>query len=200
MSNEGTEKDLLDPKESMRVIRQVIDVAKKSAQEDGFHFMLWGGIVPVSAVTEWYLWRSTDFGAPWVVWGILPAIGGLIAMLYEWRRGRSGRPENMVRTWYSWVWGAFVLSLVLALFFATQNRLSPAPLVLTLSAFATFLSGLMLQFAPLRWGALVQWIGAAVCFFIAPQDGNLVLALATVLAYLVPGIMLHREYRRSHVR
>ncbi len=67
-ANKGTEKDLLDPKESMRVIRQVIDVAKKSAQEDGFHTIL-GGIVPVSALTEWYLWRSTDFGAPWVVWG-----------------------------------------------------------------------------------------------------------------------------------
>ncbi len=93
-----------------------------------------------------------------------------------------------------------MLSLVLALFFATQNRLSPAPLVLILLALATFLSGLMLQFAFLRWGALVQWVGAAVCFFITPQDGNLVLALATVLAYLLPGVMLHRECRRSHIR
>ncbi|MDW8230115.1 MAG: hypothetical protein RMJ33_09785, partial [Saprospiraceae bacterium] len=67
MSNEGMENDILDPRESMRVIRQVIDVAKRSAQEDGFHFMLWGVIVPVSAVTEWYLWRMTDFGAPWIV-------------------------------------------------------------------------------------------------------------------------------------
>ncbi len=198
MAKELWEKDAPDPRESLRVIQEVIDVAKRNVQENGFHFLLWGVLITVSALGEWSLWNATDFGAPWLVWAIFPPIGGIIALVYEWQRDRAKRPENVVRRWYGQVWLSFVICLVLLLMFGLRYRVPPTPLVMVMAGFATFLSGTLLQFAPLRWGGVALWAGAVACLPLAAEQHGLVMATATVLGYLAPGLMLHRQYRKSH--
>jgi len=192
------EKDALDPRISLEVIREVIELAKKNTQENGFHFLLWGVVITASALANWYLLNVTDAKQPWLPWLILPLIGGISGLVYEWRRERGGRSQNIINKWYGLVWLGFLPCLVVAIFFSVRGGLSPIPVVLLLAAFATFVSGILLQFAPLVWGSSFLWLGALLCLFVLPQHHGLVMAAAILLGYLAPGWMLQQRARKQH--
>lgn len=193
------EEKILNPEESLRIIRETIDVAKKGVQENGFHFLLWGWLVVLASLGEYYLRQTRGGTDPYLVWAIMPLIGVPAALIYEWRRDKKHHERNLVREWYGLVWAGFAVSLVLSLVLAIRNQVSPVPLVMTLAAFATFVSGLLMRFRPLVFGATVLWLGAAVCLALPMGVHVLVQAGGIVLGYLVPGYMLNYKARQNHV-
>ncbi len=199
MKEERSEEKVLTPQEGFEVIRQMIELAKRDVRDDGFHFLLWGAIVAVSALTEWYLQNMTETENVWLPWFILPAVGGLTSLLREWKRERTKRSESVIRKWYGQIWLAFVVCLAFALFYSIWHQRPPIPLVLMLSAFATYLSGVLLQFAPLRWGSLALFAGGVLCFLLMPSQHSLVMVAAIVLGYLLPGFLLNHQYRNRYV-
>lgn len=192
------EEKILNPQESLRIIRETIDVAKKGVRENGFHFLLWGWLVVFASLGEYYL-RQTGGASPYLVWAIMPLIGVPAALIYEWRRDRKHHERNLVREWYGLVWVGFAVSLTLSLVLAIRNQVSPVPLVMTLAAFATFMSGLLMRFTPLILGAVVLWAGAAVCLALPMNAHVLVQAAGIALGYLVPGYLLNQKARQPNV-
>ena len=193
------EEKILNPQESLRIIRETIDVAKKGVQENGFHFLLWGWLVVLASLGEYYLRQVRGGTDPYLVWAIMPLIGVPAALIYEWRRDKKQHERNLVREWYGLVWLGFAISLILSLVLAIRNQVSPVPLVMTLAAFATFMSGLLMRFKPLVFGAIVLWGGAAICLALPMGEHVLVQAVGIALGYLVPGYMLNHKARQGHV-
>jgi FtsH-binding integral membrane protein len=111
----------------------------------------------------------------------------------------SKKSGNTVREWYGYLWLGFGISLVLALVTSILRQTPPVPMVLIVAGFATFMSGILIRFRPLVFGGIVLWVGAALCLAVAVREHSLVEAGAIVLGYLVPGYMLNRKTRRSHV-
>ena len=68
-----------------------------------------------------------------------------------------------------------------------------------LVGFATFMSGILLRFTPLIFGAVTMWVGAVVCMLLTPDEHVLVQGVATILGYLVPGYWLNHQSRNRHV-
>lgn len=190
----------LNPQESLRIIRETIDLAKNSFHENGFHFLLWGCLVVLCCLAHYYLEVVAQYPHPDLAWGAMTAIGLPAALIYEWRRGKQEKTNNLVRDWHGLVWLGFGISMLIAIPFAVRNGLSPIPLVLVLSGFATFMSGVLLRFRPLIVGAVLIWAGSLACLWLAPVQHLLVQAVATALGYLVPGYMLHLQSRRHHVQ
>ncbi len=195
------EKDFetFDPQQSLRIIRETIDVAKKSVGENGFYFLLWGVLTAGASLADWYIENtmhpSSIHGLPWLA---MLVIGFPATFIYGWlRRKRGEKPDTIVSKWYGWVWAAFGVSLAIVLPMAGASRVSPVPFVLVLAAFATFLSGVLLQFKPLRLGGLALWAGAVLCFWVAPANHPLVEAVFIVLGYIVPGLLLNKQYREQ---
>ena len=190
----------LNPQESLRIIRETIDLAKSSFHENGFHFLLWGWLVVLCCVAHYYLEVVAQSAHPELAWMAMTAVGVPVALIYEWRRGKRQKVNNLVRTWHGLIWLGFGISMVIAIPFAVRNGLSPIPVVLVLSGFATFMSGVLLRFRPLLVGAAVIWAGGLACLWLSPVQHLLVQAIVTALGYLVPGYMLHLQSRSSHVQ
>lgn len=190
----------LNPQESLRIIRETIDLAKNSFHENGFHFLLWGCLVVLCCSAHYYLDVVAQYPRPDLAWMAMTVVGLPVALIYEWRRGKRQKVNNLVHSWYGLVWLGFGISMIVTIPFAVRNGLSPIPMVLVLSGFATFMSGVLLRFRPLVVGAAIIWAGGLACLWLTPAQHLLVQAIVTALGYLVPGYMLHSQSRRSHVQ
>lgn len=191
------EEKVLNPQESLRVIRETIDLAKSSLRENGFHFLLWGWLVVLTCAVHYYLVAvaGVDGKTASMSWLGMTFVGAPVALIYEWRREKKQRAPNLVRDWYGRVWLGFGVSLFLAIFLAVMNGLSPIPFILVLVAFATFVSGTLLRFRPLIFGAAAVWACALACTFLTPSEQLLAEAVAVVLGYLIPGYLLNARSR-----
>lgn len=72
------------------------------------------------------------------------------------------------------------------------------PLVLMLYGMPTFLSGVILKFKPLRIGAICCWGLALVSVLIPYQFSFLLLALAVITTWIVPGYLLRSRFKTQH--
>lgn len=193
------EERTLNPQESLRVIRETIDLAKHSFRENGFHFLLWGWLVVIASAANYYFAEIQPVPRPEMAWMVMVVVGVPVALIYEWRRGKREKVDNLVRDWYGLVWLGFAISMMIAIPTVTRGGLSPIPFILVLVGYGTFMSGALLRFIPLFIGAAVMWAGALWCMFLTPSQHLLVQAGSAVLGYLIPGYLLNAQSRRSHV-
>ncbi len=193
------EEKILNPQESLRVIRETIDLAKNKLRDNGFHFLLWGWLVVCASLLDYYLTKMGIGGTTHVAWMIMPVIGVPAALIYEWRRGKRDTQPNILRDWYGYIWLGFGISLIITILLSIRAQISPVPFILILVGFATFMSGILLRFTPLIFGAVTMWVGAVVCMLLTPDEHVLVQGVATILGYLVPGYWLNHQSRNRHV-
>lgn len=191
------EDKVLNPEESLRIIRETIDLAKNGLRQNGFYFLLWGWLVVLTCAVNYYLIAiaGMDPEKAGMAWLGMVVIGFPVAMIYKWRRDKAEQAPNLVRQWHARVWMAFGISLFLSIFLSASNGLSPIPFILVLVGFATYMSGILLRFKPLLYGAGASWLAALVCTFLNPTDQLLCEAVAVVLGYLIPGYLLNAQSR-----
>jgi hypothetical protein len=187
-----TEELSLSPEESLQIIRQTIDLAKRNVRDNGFHLLLWGALVVVAGLVDFYFEQQLGATNQHRAWGVMPLVGVPVAILYELRRQRTQRSANLVHQWYGYVWLGFGITVPLVVLFALQQRLSPTPLIMAVTGFALFVSGILLQFRPVVVGAVVIWAGALASILLSPSWHSLIIAVAVGLGYLVPGFLLQR--------
>ncbi|MBN8678350.1 MAG: hypothetical protein J0M29_09000 [Chitinophagales bacterium] len=194
-----TTEKILSPLESLQVIRETIDIAKRTFRDNGFHFLLWGWLVAIASLVHWYLATNNLHEHPEMAWGIMVIIGMPAAIIREWRREKNKREPNVFSQWYNMIWLGFGISMILAITLAVKNHLSPTPFILILMGFATFMSGIMLKFRPLIFGAIVIWAGALWCLFLSDVQHLLVQGACAIFGYLLPGYLLNQEVKKGHV-
>jgi hypothetical protein len=194
------EEKTLNPQESLRIIRETIDLAKSSIWQNGFHFLLWGWLVVFASLADYYLSVVVHSPKHYMAWLSMTVIGVPVALIYEWRREKKAPTvANTVRSWYGRVWLAFGISLFITILLTAGARLSPIPHILVLAGFATFVSGALLRFKPLVYGSIAMWVGAMVCLVTNYQEHLLVEAVAMVAGYLIPGYLLNIQVRNRNV-
>jgi len=195
---EQTEK-ALSPQESLRVIRNTIDLAKRSFRDNGFHFLLWGWLVVLASTVHWYLLVNRLHPNPEIAWAVMVVIGMPAAFIREWLRKKETQTPNLFHRMYGIIWVGYGISMALTIPLAASNGHSPVPFILVLTGFATFMSGIILSFKPLIFGAATIWAGALWCLFLSSDQHLLVQAASAVFGYLLPGYLLNHQMRENNV-
>lgn len=70
-----------------------------------------------------------------------------------------------------------------------------AAFFLMLYGFPTFVTGATQKFRPMFWGGLFCWACAIATLYTELRIDLLLIALSAIVAWLVPGILMEREYR-----
>jgi len=70
-----------------------------------------------------------------------------------------------------------------------------APLFLMLYGLPTFITGAGTKFRPMVIGGIFCWLASVITIYTPGKIDLLVTALAAILAWLIPGIILERDYR-----
>ena len=189
----------LSTQESIRVIQETIDLAKRNFRNDGFHFLLWGWLVAIASGLDWYLAVVRHYEKHSLAWLIMVLVGVPISLIREWRKRRYEKMYNIVRAWYGLIWLGYGISMALTILMSARWGISPIPFILVLTGFATYMSGILLKFTPLHFGAAVIWAGALWCLFLPKEQHLIVQGATAILGYLIPGYLLNSQ-SKNHVR
>jgi hypothetical protein len=188
------------PEDSLRVIQTMIDKTRTSVADNSFYFLLRGWLVLTGSLLQYILFvivRTPLHGAAWNVM----FLGFIISII---RRVKAG--PSPVKTYIDeglasiWLCLAIVQALVVFVFFRFGGWDYCYTAFILLYSIGSFLTGRLLQFPPLVWGAAACWAMAVTTTFVDTPAKMLIMAGAILVSYIIPGYLLRSEYRRQLVK
>lgn len=196
MENKGN----MQAEESLAIIREMIGRAKKSFSKISFHFLLWGWLLFFAGIGQYILLRVLEYEHFYIVWPIIGAVGGIAASIYGAKQKKSKKVQaGYMDKVYSYVWGGFIISLILIIMGCLVNSTDPNPMVMLLTALPTFITGGAIKFRPLILGAVVFWVLGSLNFFFLKEYSSLVFSVAILLGYIIPGHLLNNAEQHGKV-
>ncbi|MCX6281878.1 MAG: hypothetical protein NTU51_07940 [Bacteroidetes bacterium] len=218
--------NLLNEKESLELIGQMISTAKNNLQKGtGKIFLLWGylvaGISFGTVVLSMILPKETAYHA-YLLWFLM-----FLGMPVHFWLLKKREHERLVMTYIEklmrWVWIGFTISILVVVvgmlldtvilsYFVSDAKgdnfvywfqwLLLTPIMLCLYGFALFVSGKAYGFKPLVIGGIVCFIGSFLLLFSIHKTGvvyfqQLVLCVSAVAGFVIPGHMLNRKERKD---
>jgi hypothetical protein len=186
-------------KDSLLVIQQMITATKKGINEDGYLYLLWGWLALFASLGHYVLMTFTDFKYPFITWMSMP-VAGVIAGIYFSSRAKKRRVKTYVDEFMSYLWGGLLVSIMLLLLVMPKVGMEKVyPVLILFYGIGTFASGGALRFRPLIIGGALNWPIALAAFFVPFSQQLLLLGLAVICSYIVPGYLLRANFKRQNV-
>ena len=182
---------MMTGEESLKIITDMINKTKVNIRMSSFHLLFWGWLILICSLSEYLLFKFTDYSTPWYVWFfVIPGV--FVSMIYGFVTGRKAKMHTYADMLYLWTWMAFLSAAIVLFFIVSKDMESIAPFILTLAAMPTFISGVIIRFRPLIIGGITFWILALLAHFSA-SFAPLAVPVAMLTGYLIPGYMLRRK-------
>lgn len=186
------EENVLTGEESLKIITDMINKTKVNIRQSSFHLLFWGWLIFACSLSEYLLFKFTDFASPWHVWYfVIPGV--FVSLIYGFVKGRQETAWTYATMLYVWSWIGFMFSSIVLFIIVWKHMESVAPLILTIAALPTLFSGCILKFRPLIIGAITFWILALVAHFGGPEISPMAVPAAMLTGYLIPGYILKRK-------
>lgn len=190
----------LELNESMDIINKMINNAKSKLADDGFLLIFWGWNVVAAALIH-YITLKINIPHGEYAWAILMPLGGIVSAVYGYKQGKKEKVKTYVGTYMGYLWGAFGIGLVLTLVCMPQYGIKVTYFMLMiLYGVATFVCGGILNFKPLIIGSLFSFACAFLSNFCGEMDQLLIIAIALLCSYIIPGHLLRAKFKsQQHV-
>jgi hypothetical protein len=190
---------MMNEKEALLLIEEMINSTKQEVKDNGFYYILWGWLVFIAAITDYVLLVFMDNKQHALVWAILMPLGGLVSVI----KGRKDAKKQRVKTYIDeaikYLSIAFSISLFIICFIMPMTNNSWRvfyPTLMVIYAFAVFIFGGLLRYKPLIYGAFMNWALAIVGYFVTYDWQLLLLALAVLCSFVIPGHLLNRRFHQ----
>ena len=190
-------KSEFNAEESLKVIdRMIAEVKYRPSKAESRLTMMWGYLVLFAALGHWALdvfvsWKYAPLA--WLL--MIPGIVGTIAL--RAKLGKQVRVRTYVHDLSGQVWLAFTVAFAILYVFMQPTAPEFLPVVLLLYGISMWMQGALIRFNPYKVGALFCWVGGAGAFLLSVQNQLLVVALAVVLGYIIPGHLLWAKTSRD---
>ena len=188
----------LTPEESLQIIQKSISNSRKNMREGRFYYLLWGWAHILASLANNFVIRYYHRIEQYekimlmslLTWGVF-VIGAMIIQYVVIARSRKGeKVVTHLDRYIMIIWIIAGLLMGLMAFLSLKVGAYPTSFILGVTAMATAVSGLMVRFRPLVFGAVVFLLAAVVAIYMEGTTQLLVFAVAMVLGYLVPGYIL----------
>lgn len=187
------------PKDSLQLIDSMISRAKNRVTENGFLYLLWGWVIFVCAIFHFAAVKLSLFKKPelvWMItWGIVIFQIIYLAKLKKNEKVKTYSDGIIDAIWICFGICMFVLVIVLGRF---NLWIYINSLVLLLYGIPTFLSGFVMRFTPLKLGGICCWLLAIASTFTSPVYYLLMIALAVMIAWIIPGYLLRKKFKNQN--
>jgi hypothetical protein len=189
------------PEESLLVIQSMIDKTKNSVADKSFYFLLWGWLVLIASLGQFVLKVIVRTDLHPIVWNLMFA-----GVIVSWFHGRKERSKIRVRTYidesiqHVWISIGFCQGLLIFIFARNNHWEYCYTFFMMLYAIGCFITGRILKFAPLVWGAFASWALVVVSTFTSYDYNILLMAAAILLSYIIPGQLLRRKYKKTIIK
>jgi hypothetical protein len=185
--------------DSLQLIEAMISKAQNRFNENGHLYLLWGWTIFVCSIASFvsmYFFQSRYFNFIWMLtWVVV-----IYQTIYLIRRKKKSTVKTYTDEINGYVWIVFAIMgglLSFVLVRAGQFELINTA-ILILYGMPTFLSGIILKFKPLVIGAVCCWVLAFISTMIPEVFNFLLLTVAVIAAWIVPGYLLRSRFKNQH--
>ncbi|MFN8295056.1 MAG: hypothetical protein U0T69_02625 [Chitinophagales bacterium] len=181
--------------ESLAIIQQMINKSKKQLTDRSKYFMMWGVAVFACALIQYLLLKNlqTNTQRVWLAMPVLAIVQ--LFMSIQDRKKEKVVSHNTVAI--SSVWLALGISFFILAFLSFRISFEIFPILILLYGIGTFVTGRIIQFTPLVWGGIACFMLSILITYIDGAEKLLILALSVVVSYIIPGILLKREFKNQ---
>lgn len=186
------EEETMSGQEGMLIIQQMIGQAKQQYSDESFDYLLWGWLVFIASLGHYSL-AAAGFSQPHLMWLLMP-LGGVISFIYNYRKKKKEPVKTYIDEFIKYVLIAFLVCLCIVLFNMQKLGLNCYPMIMMIYGVWLFISGGCLRFRPFIIGGITNWVLAVISFYNDFGTQLLLLALAVLVGYIIPGYMLRNRY------
>jgi hypothetical protein len=180
--------------QSLHLIQSMIEKAKQDVANNSFYLLLWGWLIFIAALLNFGLMRFTNLEQPYLVWNLV-WIGAIASII----KGVKDSKKIAVKTFVGETMKFFgisqgILYFGLAFFFGKYDLWHISfPLYILVYAATCFFMGALMQFPLLKWTGLLCLPIMVIAVFVAFEWQLLLLALAILISYIIPGHVLYMK-------
>lgn len=185
--------------ESLKIIQQMITQAKVDITDNGIGWLLWGSLIFLTCISTYVFIDigSANIFLGWNIFGILTIVLLAIDLVRH--------KKKPVRTYVGDLLKLVDIGFIICLFtviFSINVAVSPNSgfgFFLMIFAFLMLVKGGALKSRALMIGAAVNWAGALAIFVNKEFRYDMLIMAGAVLAgYIIPGLLLRNQYRKSN--
>lgn len=185
--------------ESLAVILEMLHKSRKNTKDSAIYHLIWGWVILISVIIE-YILIQIDYEWHFAIW-ILSSIVGVGASI---RAGRQQKKINQTTTHFDKamvsVWSGFGMLMAILIMGGLTMGLSWGEIyvgMIALVGSTTFVSGKILEFAPIQYGGLASFALSFLTLFLGWYQHFptmlLCIGLAMIFSNLIPGYILKRK-------
>jgi hypothetical protein len=184
------EEQKISPEESLHLIQSMIDKVKNTASGDSFYFLLWGWLVFAAGLIQFALRVFVQSPYHYFAWTLMLA-GIVFSAFHGFRENKKRKVKTYVEELLDYLWlGIFVSFVLIGFLFARFGWQNCYSFYMLLYAIGSFVTGRVLKFSPLVWGAVGSWVLSIVSTFTSFDVNMLLCSVAVLISYIIPGYLL----------
>jgi hypothetical protein len=204
--------------DSLKLINEMIGKAKNSYHDSGISPMLWGSIIILCSLVNYYT-TTNKINLPFDIW-LLTIVAIVPQVIISMREKKVRKFVNYNDEVLGYIWMTFGISM--ALINITNNAvfaaLKPSAIaykqlagtamefrfsnfiltyLLILYSIPTLVTGLISKYKPMIVGGIIFWCCTAISIKTNFETDLLLTAIGAFFGWLLPGILLFKRYRKA---
>jgi hypothetical protein len=196
----------LSEKDCLRLIQEMIGIAKQEQKDDGRGWILWGWLLLLASICS-LLSNLLSWSLPqytfWNAFGII----SIIYFIYIIVKYFFFRKKADVKTYTKDILHKLNLGFIISMFFiiVTVNlKILEVNvgfiLLINLYGFRILMQGSALNFRPFIIGAVICWVMALVGLFFYSYNWIMAVhAIAVLFGYIIPGHLANQDFNKTKI-
>lgn len=202
MTEETGIRQTADVSQELQLVKEMIQRTKQTVVDRGAFFLLWGGLVFLACSVTFALTLLDHESWIWVPWATLMPIGAITSVVLMRSYSRRSNYTSYVEHAYDSVWLACGVAFFLVMFVNSITWSFPPetiyPLISLIAGIGVLASGRMMEWTSLTVGGLFLWAGAVIMMLVPMGYHPLIMAIALIPGYIIPGYLLKRQFSRQN--
>lgn len=172
----------------------MINSSRQKINDSSFFYLLWGWTVFVAALLQYALFRL-GVERHYLPWPLLTTAATISHIWYGIRLEKSVTTktylDDFLKTMWFSIWGAIIIGFPLTMYIA--NFKTSYMLVVLLYSLGSFITGALLKFKPLVFGAVISALCCINFAFMGFPEILLIMAVSILFTYIIPGHLLKKR-------
>lgn len=188
----------LTPEESLKIIDKAISNFKVNYRESSHVFLLFGWLLALASLSNFIILKvlhakeAYDLMGPYTfsIWGAFAVIGFIALFFLVRREKKHKKVYSYIDGYVNNLWWVTLVAFFVAIFLCIKLEIAPPPIMLIIAGIATATTGFLIKFKPLIIGGMAFFIFSIVTVFVMNEYLALVVCVAIICGYIIPGYML----------
>ena len=184
---------------SLQLIESMINKARNKFNESGTLYLVWGVAVFFCSTAQFIAGYIYHYQHTYYVWSLTWLVF-IYQVIFLARKKKKEKVKTYADEILGYVWICFVACMMVLMFILQYSKAFHLiyPVILVIYAIPTFLSGVILKVKPLFMGGIFCWVLAISSMLIAQQFHLLLVSVAVLLAWIIPGWYMRKKYLREN--